>query len=134
MKIGKYDIQLLYNGYAHFELRDRFGGDPFSALFPYTKDENDEKEYEPMNAERFDHICTALSVMCTQSELMRRTEGYDHQDIPSLSYIKAHLKFNQVADASLEIMNAMADGMKQEKESDEEIDTGLAELQKKTEE
>lgn len=133
MKIGKYDINLLYNGYAHFELRERLGGDPFSALFPYTTDENDEKEYEPMNLERFNNICTALSIMCTQYELLRRTEGYDHQEIPSLSYIKSHLKFNHVAEATVEIMKAMSEGMKQDNEPDE-VDLGLVELQKKTEE
>lgn len=133
MKIGKYDINLLYNGYAHFELRERLGGDPFSALFPYKLDEDDKKEYEPLTIERFENVCTALSIMCTQYELQRRTEGYDHQDIPSLSYIKTHLQVNQVIEATAAIMNAMVEGLHQDNEP-EEVDLGLAELQKKTEE
>ena len=133
MKIGKYDINLLYNGYAHFELRERLGGDPFSALFPYSKGEDDEKAYEPMNIEIFNNVCLAISIMCTQYELLRRTEGYDHQDIPSLSYIKSHLKFTQVAEATVAIMTAMSEGMKQDN-APEEVDLGLVELQKKTEE
>lgn len=130
MKIGKYEnIDLLYNGYAHYELKERLGGDPFSALFPHEGDE----DYAPMDLNRFSNICLALSIMCTQHEIQRRTEGYDQQDIPSLNYIKSHLKLNQVAEATVEIMNAMADGMKQEQEP-EEVDLGLVELQKKTEE
>ena len=71
--------------------------------------------------------------MCTQYELQRRTEGYDHQDIPSLSYIKTHLQVNQVIEATAAIMNAMVEGLHQDNEP-EEVDLGLAELQKKTEE
>lgn len=129
MKIGKYDIQLLYNGYAHFELRERLGGDVFTQLFPQDKEGN----ALPMDMDRFDKICTAISVMATQNELLRRTEGYDHQDIPSLTYIKSHLKYTQVSEVIALIMDAMVDGMSQEHEPDE-VDLGLAELQKKTEE
>lgn len=141
MKIGKYDINLLYNGYAHFELRERLGGDPFSALFPYERDddgnakrdENGNIVYSPMTIDRFNSICQALSVMSSQYEIQRRTEGYDPQDIPSLTYIKTHLKLTQVSEATIEIMTAISDGMKQENEPDE-VDLGLVELQKKTEE
>lgn len=131
MKIGKYEIGLLYNGYAHYDLKERLGGDPFSALFPHLTE--DSEEYAPMDLNRFDSMCLALSVMCTQYELQRRTEGYDHQDIPTLSYIKSHLKIRQIAEANIEIMAAINDGMQQENEP-EEVDLGLLELQKKTEE
>lgn len=127
MKIGKYDISLLYNANAHFELKERLDGDPFDKLFPRSEDD------KTTDGERFERICIALSVMVAQNELWRRTEGYDRQDIPSLSYIKSHLKITQIADSTMEIMTAMADGMRQENEP-EEVDLGLVELQKKTEE
>ena len=129
MKIGKYDINLLYNANAHFELKEKLGGDTFAQLFP----QDEEGKPIPMNAERLDKLCIALSVMVLQHELWRRTEGYDHQDIPSLSYIRSHFRYTQIAEALSLVMEAMVEGMKQENEP-EEIDLGLVELQKKTEE
>lgn len=124
MKIGKYDVGLLYNANAYFELKERLGGEPFDQLFPPSEDNQ-------MDIARFEYICIALSEMITQNELWRRTEGYDRQDIPSLSYIKSHLKFNQIAESLTELMNAMVDGLHQDNEP-EEVDLGLVELQKKT--
>lgn len=129
MKIGKYDVSLLYNANAHFNLKEKLGGDPFAQLFPQDED----GKAIPMDAERFDRICTAIAEMSVQNELWRRTEGYDQEDIPSLSYIRTHLKYTQVSEAIAAIMDAMVEGMKQENEP-EEVDLGLVELQKKTEE
>ena len=127
MKIGKYDCDLLYNANAYFDIKEAHGNDITEAM--YSTDDSGKIQ---VDGTQYKNICHILSILIVQAELWRRCEGQDKKDIPSLTYIKTHLKPFEVYPIIGKIMNAVSTGMKQETEEDEEVDLGLLELQKKT--
>lgn len=118
MKTGEYEYELLYNANAYFDLKEKWGDDIISLFFSGTK-------------QGFEALCDALSTMATQNELTRRMEGFEKRKIPSKAYFMLTLKPTEIGRHLEAAADAIMRGMAQETE-EEEVDTGLLELQKKT--
>lgn len=118
MKTGEYEYELLYNANAYFDLKERWGDDIISLFFSRTK-----KGYEA--------LCDALSTMAMQNELVRRMEGFEKRKVPSKAYFMLHINPGSNPKYLAAVAEAITKGMAQEAE-EEEVDTGLLELQKKT--
>lgn len=117
-RIGEYEYELLYNANAYFDLKEKWGDDIISLFFSGTK-------------QGFEALCDALSTMATQNELMRRMDGFKKRNIPSKAYFMMKIKPSEIGKYLEEAAGAIMRGMAQETE-EEEVDTGLLELQKKT--
>ena len=118
IKVGKYEMNLLYNGNAYFELKDRWGDEIVSTL-------------SGQNGNPMECLADTLYTMAREGELVRRLNGYDKQPIPSKEYIKITLKVKDFYPTVEAVMQAINDGLKTESDVDEEVDEGLLELQKK---
>lgn len=118
MKTGEYEYGLLYNANAFFDLKEKWGDDIISLFFSKTK-------------EGFEALCDALSTMAMQDELTRRMNGYEKRKIPSKAYFMLTIRPLDVPRHLEAAADAIMRGMAQETE-EEEVDTGLLELQKKT--
>ncbi len=118
MKTGEYEYELLYNANAYFDLKERWGDDIISLFFSGTK-------------QGFEALCDALSTMAMQNELVRRLEGFEKRKVPSKAYFMLNMKPGSIPEYLAAVSEAITKGMAQEAE-EEEVDTGLLELQKKT--
>lgn len=119
MKIGKQEMELLYNGAAMYAMRDVFGPDfaLVDAVAPDTR-------------EAFSTACTAAAIMAEQAELYRRYLGYDARPIITAREIEVIIKPYQIPQMKSDIVDAMIAGLSREHDP-EEIDLGLLELMKK---
>lgn len=113
------DCHLLYNVAAMFQVQDEFGADFLDKL----------------NAREKDGILVMLrmlAVMAEQGELARRDIGLDRQEIPEFEATFLKLQPVDIAELYTACVNAVNLGsLREVSDEDEEIDLGLAELQKK---
>lgn len=125
MKFIKHDFDnntyyLCFNGAAMFEINDLLGERQIVDLLT----DNTVQGYRL--------TCKVLSILSEQGEAARRYLGYDVQKPLTVDEI---LSIASPADVLLmknAIMKAVAIGYGKEINEDDEIDTGLIELQKKT--
>lgn len=115
-------FHLCLNGAALFDIYDKFGTKGF--VTDHIKG-NSRKSLE--------NTCWVLAKLAEQGELVRRYQGHDHGTFPTEQMFRATLSPLKVVEARKAIGEAVALGFRREEEDEEEeIDLGLAELQKKT--
>lgn len=129
MNFSKYSF--VYNAAAHFAAMEKY---------PDTEDpDTEEKKGGLVNAvlqggiAGFDALCWALEELSTQGELVRRNMGYDKQEPISAQTARVALKPYDVIAAKGLVMEAVAKGLRNDEDENNEVDEVLAELQKKTE-
>ena len=120
IKLGGREIHLLFNGAAMFELKTAFKGKTAIEAIK-SKDPN-----------HFENLCKVAAVMGEQGELYRRFMGYDKQPITTLDELKIIISPFDTIDVMNAVLQAITLGYTRETEDeDEEVDLGLAELNKK---
>lgn len=116
------ELYLAMNAQAMFEFIEEYGDDEETG---YTKAMFRE------GIAGFKACAHMIRVLSEQGELVRRYAGYDHTDMVTereILQLSSPLDFNPMRQA---IMNAILVGFGQEITSDDEVDLGLIELQKK---
>jgi len=122
--IAKKEYYLYFNGNAMFESRDKYGG------IEQLNNALDEKTREGFAA-----ICDTAALLAEQGELTRRYCGYDPAEFITAETIKNIIQPPEILDLLTAIFRAIQLGFGAEidREKEDEIDIGLAELnQKKT--
>lgn len=112
-----------------------------SAMFALEKMDEDLVDGHPETIERMQEVsadgiallCKVAVILATQGELCRRYLHYSPQRIPSDQELLQLLTPVQMLGLRTAVIRAIEAGWKQtEAEADGDIDTGLAELEKKT--
>lgn len=122
VRAAKKDLYLLYNGAALFELQETHG-DP-QALIDALNDRS---------KKGFEALCHIVAVLAEQGELMRRYIGHTPTEIPKESDLAVAITPLDILALVPAASSAIIKGLSREETEGEEIDLGLAELQKKTE-
>lgn len=127
MKLVKIDIcgqpyHLAFNGMAMCEFNDRYGGVD-KAL--------DEAQGNTKKA--FETLCEAFAIVAEQGELLRRSFGYSHTEIPDAETVRVIIDPMDALKVRDAILKAVMLGFNREIDSEEDTDLVLLELaQKKT--
>lgn len=79
-----------------------------------------------------DMVCRVAEILATQGEHCRRYLEYTHERIPTAQELRLVLTPLQMVELQTAVVTAVNEGYDQGKETDGDIDTGLAELEKKT--
>ena len=114
------DYYLLFNGAAMFAFEDAFGG---SNAYLEKAVAGDRAGFEA--------VCEAAAILAEQGELARRALGFDKGPIPDKAlYLTCAAPSDLIAlrQASLDAIMA---GFGREVESEEDVDLGLLELERK---
>ena len=120
VKINGQEYDLLFNGAAMFTMQDAFGTDNINELI----DEG--------GALGFQRACKIAVILAEQGELLRRFMGYDPR--PMLTEEETRLSVTPISIIMLKtaLSKALYDGYSRNtKDENDEIDLGLAELNKK---
>jgi len=118
MDFSKYSF--VYNAEAHFKGVDKYPNGVMEAL-------------NKKGMAGFDVLCWLLAEMSTQSELIRSDMGYDKGEVLTEAYLRRNLMMKDLNKAYEIALAAIIQGLKGDKQDEEEIDEVLMELQKKTE-
>ena len=116
----KKEYYLLFNANIHFAIEDKYENKSVTDIL------NEKGQLGLYN------ICWLLEKLNTQAELLRAYEGYEKNQTLKSGELILMLKPFEIIEAKKAIMEAVIEGYKQDEESNEEIDLGLLELQKKT--
>lgn len=125
MKLVKYDLDnntyyLCFNGTAMFEINELLGEKRIIDLLTDN------------TAQSYQLTCQVLSILSEQGEAVRRYLGYDTQKPLTVDEILSIASPVDMLLMKNAIMKAVAIGYGKEINEDDEVDTGLIELQKKT--
>lgn len=122
-EFGGKTYHLCMNGAALFDYYEKYGQKGFVT-----------DTIKGTGKKSFEATCWMLAKFAEQGELVRRYQGFDHSKFPTEQYFRAMLKPLDVVSAKNHIEEAVRLGFSREEEEEEkEIDIGLAELEKKTE-
>ena len=120
---GGQERYLAFTGEAMFQIQEQFGGvrELMEKIGPDTR-------------ESFQTVCEAAAILLEQTELARRSLGYDKSDIVSADTLKATTTPGELLILKTALTAAIELGFGRDVEPEnDEIDLGLAELnQKKT--
>lgn len=111
---------LLYNGRAMFAARDALGDQDIIAALTQP------------GAAGMQATVQAFCILAEQGELVRRMDGHAHGSIPDADDVAARIMPDELIELQQAVVNAVMRGYHRD-QPEEEIDLGLAELQKKTE-
>ncbi len=114
-------FHLCMNSAALFDCYEKFGSDGFVT-----------DPIEGNNKKAFENLCWMLAKFAEQGELVRRYLKHDRGFMGSADWFRTMLKPLDVPPAKAAIQQAVRLGFSREHDEDEEIDLGLAELEKKT--
>lgn len=121
-RLGGEIYHLCLNGAALFDSYDKFGEE--GSLIDHI---------QGRGKPAFDATCWLLAKLAEQGELVRRYQGHAKQPIPTQERFAALLRPRDVPAAKAAIIQAAALGFAREEDGGEdEVDLGLAELEKKT--
>lgn len=125
MKAAKFtlagqDYYLAFNSEAMFAFEDEFGGS--NAYFDMTKNGG---------REAFSAVCKAAAILSEQGELARRALGYDSGPILTAEQAGATTTPAEALMLRKAVMETIMAGYGREVESDEDVDVGLLELERK---
>lgn len=120
---GGRERYLAFTGEAMFQIQEQFGG--VRGLM---------EKIGPDTRESFQAVCEAAAILLEQTELARRSLGYDKGDIVSADTLKATTTPGELLILKTALTAAIELGFGRDvKPENDEIDLGLAELnQKKT--
>ncbi len=118
--LGGVTCRLMYNGTALFAVRDIVGDNLIDTLTLDT-------------AQGYDDLCRIVAVLAEQGELVRRYEGYDKGPMLSADDVRLLTRPADIPDLKRAVLSAVMLGYGREINPDKEVDLGLRELQKKTE-
>ena len=123
---GPVTLNLYMNGNAMFAIRDLDDGLP--------EDQPDAIERMKGNtADGFTLVCKIAHILATQGELCRRYLQYSPRRVPDAGEMLLLLSPVQILQLRLALFQAINDGYANDEVKDGgDIDTGLAELEKKT--
>jgi ankyrin repeat protein len=109
---------LFYNGYAYFKLQDLLGDTPLS---------------EAVLQGDFGQMCDIAAVLAEQGELYRRALGYDRGEILAADKLRVLASPGEGVALRSAIIEAINEGLNRDKagKEDDDVDLGLAELNKK---
>lgn len=113
---------LYYNGMAMFEIQDRLGD--MTMIFDIVRGRSKDK---------FLKLCDMIEVMSVQYAQAMKQTGYGDREILRASYIQSVAAIRDIAVLQDMVIEAVNLGLEQEEtDEDREIDLGLIEFQKKT--
>lgn len=123
---GPKRLHLYFNGNAMFEvdaLDDGIAEDAPEAL----------ERMQAQNAEGYLTLCKIAHILATQGELSRRLLQYTPERIPTVDELLLVLTPRQMLSLRSAVLRAISEGFSGSDDGeDSDIDTGLAELEKKT--
>ncbi len=120
VKINGKLYNLLFNASAMMAIRDKFETDNIVELIRED------------NALGFQRACKIAVILAEQGELLRRYMGHEQQGILTEDELRISLSPIGILELKNALADAQYDGYKREKKSeDDEVDLGLAELNKK---
>lgn len=120
VKINGQQYNLLFNGAAMFAIRDKYQTDNISELI------------DGDSVIAFQRTCKIAVILAEQGELLRRFLGYDNRPMLSEQEILATVTPIGIMRLKNALASAMIEGYSRDvKDENEEIDLGLAELNKK---
>lgn len=122
-EIGGRVVHLCLNGQVLFDFYDKFGyGESITT------------HWDKKTKQTFDDVCWMLAKLSEQGELVRRWQGLDRCPIMIEQFFRANIGVRDVPRAWSAVLRAIDAGFeREEKDKRQDIDLGLAELQKKTE-
>ena len=121
-ELGGRVFHLCLNGAALFELYDKYGRE--AGLM---------EAIAGGDREAYNATCFYLATMANQGEIVRRYQGYEPGKFTTDAYFRANLAVWDVARAKEAVKAALLQGFhREEVDSDEVIDLGLQEIEKKT--
>lgn len=124
-KIGPKTLHLYMNGDAMFAIQALDGETDGSADAVERMMAND--------ADGVNLLCKIAHILATQGELCRRYLQYSHSRIPTAEELFLILSPMQIVGLRTAVIQTINEGYSQpESDDDGDIDTGLAELEKKT--
>ncbi|OUP49667.1 hypothetical protein B5F17_14310 [Butyricicoccus pullicaecorum] len=109
---------LLYNGRAMFAARDALGDQDIIAALTQP------------GAAGMQATVQAFCILAEQGELVRRMDGHARGSIPDADDVAARIMPDELIELQQAVVNAVMRGYHRD-QPEEEIDLGLAELQKK---
>ena len=120
VKINGVEYELLFNGSAMFKMRELYGDDNIAELL------------EGQTAITFQRTCKLAVILAEQGELLRRWLGYDQKEMLTEELLRLSLSPIGFLHLKNAVFDAVYEGYSREvKDENEEIDLGLAELNKK---
>jgi hypothetical protein len=120
IKIGGIEYWLVYNAEAFFRVQEELGEDVAKKIVSPGRD-------------GWETTIAAAIIMLEYGELCRRYLGYDAQKIPTSDDLRIAVQPSDIVIFKNKVIDAMNKGFYREVESQEEVDEGLLELEKKTE-
>lgn len=118
MELDKYHF--LYNAAAHFASMEKYPDGLMEAVMAG-------------GFSGFEALCWALETLSMQGELARRYMGHDHQKPLKAAEALVLLRPMDVLEARRLVLEAIAHGIRSDRDENEEIDEVLLENEKKTE-
>ena len=119
--VGGRTFHLCMNSAALFDCYEKFGSEGFVT-----------DPIQGNDKQAFESTCWMLAKFAEQGELVRRYLKHDRGYMGSVEWFRTMLKPLDLIAAKAAIENAVRLGFAREHDEDEEIDTGLMELEKKT--
>lgn len=118
---GGEEYWLVYTADAYYEIRERYGMDPFDGL-------------RADDRSAYDMAVGCLAILAREGELCRRYMGHEAKPMLTEETIKRTVLPDGVANVKNAVMSAILAGMRIEnaKKDDEPVDIGLLEFEKKT--
>ena len=114
------DYYLVFNGAAMFAFEDAFGG-----VNAYLE------KAAAGSREGFEAVCEAAAILAEQGELARRALGYDKGPIPDKALFLTCATPSDLVSLRQSSLDAILAGFGREVESEEDVDLGLLELERK---
>lgn len=119
IEIGDIEYWLVYNAEAFFRARETLGEEVAKKIVSNDRD-------------GWEAAITAAIIMLEQGELCRRKLGYDAQKFPMKDELRIAVMPYDIVTFKNRILDAMNKGVHRDIESNDELDEGLLELEKKT--
>lgn len=119
---GGSEYWLVYTADAYFEIRERYGADPFEGL-------------RADDRSAYDMAVGCLSILAREGELCRRYMGYEAKPMLTENEIRRTVLPDGIVPVKNAVANAILAGMRIDnanEQDDEPIDLGLLEFEKKT--
>ena len=118
---GGKEYWLVYTADAYFELNEKYGTELFAKL-------------RAADRSGYDMAVGCLLILAREGELCRRYMGYDAAPMLTEEEIRRTVLPDGIGEVKRAVMDALLAGMRVEnhRESDEPVDIGLLEFEKKT--